>query len=262
MRFSIASRHVPEEGGTAAGRILYATCIGLLAEGHEIEVCSWGPTAPGRELPPWCVWRPMPDESRLVSRFRSLVRPRGEAGRIGWSPSPGTVAVADDPLSFAAVESADPSVVTFHYETALDTRAVGRRSLRDVQDRRMERRAARRASVVLAYSPRVAATVRGTFVPAAYPVPAEPLRPVEEPVAAIVSDWRWPPNALSLAWLLEAWREVRARVKHARLLLAGWGLQSVGASEGVEVVGAPRASIDVLARAAVMPFPCPDSSGP
>jgi glycosyltransferase involved in cell wall biosynthesis len=115
---------------------------------------------------------------------------------------------------------------------------------------------------VLAYSPRVAATVRGTFVPAAYPVPAEPLRPVEEPVAAIVSDWRWPPNALSLAWLLEAWREVRARVKHARLLLAGWGLQSVGASEGVEVVGAPRASIDVLARAAVMPFPCPDSSGP
>jgi glycosyltransferase involved in cell wall biosynthesis len=96
----------------------------------------------------------------------------------------------------------------------------------------------------------------------AYPVPDVPLDPVEEPVAAIVADWRWPPNALSLTWLLEAWAEVRARVKDARLLLAGWGLGAVGPGDGVEVLGVPAGSRDVLARASVMPFPCPDSSGP
>lgn len=264
MHFSVASRHFPDAEGTAAGRILYATCEGLLSEGHRVDVMSWGPEPPSRELPAWCAWRPLRPESGLPVRLRTIARPRSEAGRLGWEPAPGAVAVADDPPSFSAVEGSDRSVVTFHYLTRLDARAVGRVRAGQIQDQRGEWRAARRAAVVLAYSPRVARALsaRTTFVPAAYPLPAEPLELTPDPVAAIVSDWRWPPNALALGWLLEAWPEVRARVPAARLLLAGWGLERVAAGSGVEILGVPSRSVDVLARASVLAFPCPDSSGP
>jgi len=77
-----------------------------------------------------------------------------------------------------------------------------------VQDLRLERRAAREASTVLAYSERVAAAVGhgAVVVPAALRVPAEALPPVDEPVAGVIARWGWPPNKAMLRELLAACR--------------------------------------------------------
>jgi glycosyltransferase involved in cell wall biosynthesis len=173
--------------------------------------------------------------------------------------------VADDPASFPAVARTSRPAVTFHFLTRLDARATGRRQGADVQHRRMERTVVRRAATVLAYSPRVASAIghgRATFVPMALRMPDERLPPVDEPVAALVADWGWPPNRWALGVLLAAWPSVRDQVPAARLLLAGRGDPRVGTLAGVEVLGPVARSDDVLSRAAVMAFPCPPSSGP
>lgn len=265
MKFSVVSRHLPEPEGTAAGRILLATCEGLRSEGHDVELWSWGPEPPTAELPSWCTWRPLPGEHWIRTRLRALVRPRQDVVRAGWDPSPDVVAVGDDPVSFPAVAGSLRSVLTLHYATRLDVRAVGRTRLRDVQSIRGEAAAARRAAVTLAYSPRVVAAIgRGVFVPAAWPFPVERLVPAATPVAALLADWNWPPNRATLWQLLAAWPDVRSRVPDARLLLAGRGDLSslIAASDGVEILGTVARASDVLARAALVPFPCPETSGP
>ena len=157
------------------------------------------------------------------------------------------------------------AAVTFHYLTRFDAPAVGRRSARDVQDRRHEAFAARRAPAVLAFSERVGriAGDRARIVPIAYPVPPEPLAPVDEPVVLLLANWEWPPNVVALASMLEEWPRVRSLVPDARLLLAGWGSESLDVDvPGTELVGPVDRVADVLARAAVLAFPCPPSSGP
>jgi glycosyltransferase involved in cell wall biosynthesis len=185
---------------------------------------------------------------------------------MGWEPAPGAVAVADHVPSFPAVARFPRSVVNVHFRALTDARAVHRVVPGDVQTARCERRAGRRADLVLAYSSRVAAHLRkpATVVPIGYPTPRTEIAPVEAPVAALIADWSWPPNRLSLTWLLETWPIVRDRVPGARLLIAGRHLErrEVGALPGVEVVGAVSSSMEVLGRAAVVAFPCPPSSGP
>jgi glycosyltransferase involved in cell wall biosynthesis len=262
VKLAVVSYHLPEAEGTAAGRILLATCEGLLAEGHEVEVTSWRLGPPVGELPAWCTWKELPLASMARRRVRSLWRPRWEADALDWAPPPGAVVVADDPASFPAVARTAEPAVTFHFLTRLDARATGRRRGEDVQHARMERTVGRRAARVLAYSPRVVdALGRGTFVPMALRVPAR-LPLVDEPVAALVADWSWPPNRWALDRLLGAWPSVRARVPAARLLLAGPGDPPIGTIAGVEVLGRVARSEDVLSQAAALAFPCPPSSGP
>lgn len=264
MRFSVLSRHLPDPEGSAAGRILAATCEGLLQEGHEVAVCSWGPDAPTFTLPSWCEWRRVDAPTGAFRKVRTLLRPRGDALRAGWTPDSNAIAVADDPLSFAGVDGHPRSVVTLHYLTKLDSVAVGRRTASNVQDIRAEARAAKRARAVLAYSLRLVDVLPpgATFVPIAYPIPAEPLPFVEAPVAAVLADWRWRPNRVALNWLLEQWPRVRERISSAELLLAGRGLDGIASSGGVSVLGFVPSSRDVLARAAALAFPVPPSSGP
>jgi glycosyltransferase involved in cell wall biosynthesis len=270
VRLAIASYHLPDPAGSAAGRILDATARGLLELGHEVRVWSWRPDGEPRDLPGWCSWQPLPPPpSKLRVRARALVAPRSEIVRGGW-PFPdeewrsSAIAIADEFLSFPAVAGQPRTVLTLHYATRLDAAALGQRSAALVQEDRAQRRAARRAGLVLAYSPRVAdaAAAAALAVPAAYPVPPAPRRAVDHPTAAVLADWRWPPNRWALDRLLRAWPEVRTAVPSARLLLGGTGLDRVGAVAGVEVLGRVGASEDVLARAAALPFPCPPTSGP
>jgi glycosyltransferase involved in cell wall biosynthesis len=159
-----------------------------------------------------------------------------------------------------------PSVLTQHHLARLDCAATGRTELADRQDLRAQRRNARDADVVLAYSERVAWAlgVPAIPVPIAYDPPTEPLEPVDAPVGALVADWSWPPNQVALHTLLAAWPDVRELVPGARLLLAGRNFDqtAIGIVPGVEAVGSLDRSIDVLGRAAVLAFPCPASSGP
>ena len=263
MNIAIVSAHLPEPEGTAAGRVLLATAEGLLDLGHRVRVWSWRPAPPesGADLPSWCTWSPPRGSS---SRVRSVLSPRTESATSGFAPGDDEVVVADEFLSFAATASARCRVVTLHYSTSIDCRALGRRTAQDVQNLRAENRAVRAADLVLAYSPRVAgaALVPARFVPVAVPVPVGAVPPVEEPVAAVLADWTWPPNRAALDALLGAWPLVGDRVPGARLRLAGRGLEAVGQITGVEVLGTVRSSADVLAGAAVVPFPVPPTSGP
>src|SRR2546426_1008289 len=222
MRFAIVARQLPQREGTAPGRVLRAACEGLLDEGHDVALWCWSPAPPTEDLPSWCEWRPLPFEPAWRTRLRALRSPRADVVRGGWhADGADTVALADDIPSFAAVAGAPQSAVTFHYATAADAAALHRRSLRDLQDRRAERRAAAEAGVVLTYSQRAAAGANGRarFIPMPFAVPAAPVEPVEEPVAALLADWSWAPNRAALEALLRAWPAVRDRVAGARLLL-------------------------------------------
>jgi glycosyltransferase involved in cell wall biosynthesis len=251
VRVEILSRHLPAPEGTAAGRVLLATGEGLLLAGADLRVTSWSSEAPREPLPDWCTWRPLPDESRWRTRGRALLRPRADVVRLDWSPT--GLAVADDPLSAAALPR--NGIGTLHYATAIDVR---RPAPRDLQDLRAERRL-RRTHPVLAYSDRVADWAGGVPVPAALRIPAEPLPLVEQPVAALVADWRWAPNQVALRHLLAAWEQVD--LPGARLLLAGRGGSPVTAA-GVTWMGEIADAAEVLSQAALLVFPCPDTSGP
>lgn len=266
MKFSIVSWHVPQEHGTATGRTIWATCTGLRSLGVEVDVHAWGWHPPVGPIPKWCTWQPLPPEPWVRMKARALVHPRSDVVRSGWSPAPGSVALAYEPTSFAAVEPYGASAVVMHYSTKLDARALGRRSLWNVQELRTERRAARRADVGLAYSDRVAEQLNGELriVPIAYAPPEHSVTVTDEPVAAMLADWRWPPNQLALKWLLADWRRVTELVPNARLVLAGRGFtrSTVDLPPGVEAVGEFERSREILERTAVLAFPCPPTSGP
>ncbi len=266
MRFGLVTRVPPQREGGAPHRAVLALGDGLVAEGHDVECWAWGPEEPDEELPAWARWEPLPPDAAWRIRARALVRPRHGIRRAGWTPAPGAVALAEDPISYLAVDAAERSAVTFHYLTELDAPALRIPRPSDVQDWRAEHYAARRAKLVFAFSDRVARVARGRahVVPIAYPVPDEPLPPYERPVALLFANWMWPPNARALKWMLELWPEVRTRVTGAELVLAGWGLDAMGVNPGagVRVIGSVARSVDALAQASVLAFPCPPTSGP
>lgn len=268
MKISIVAYHVPDPEGTSAGRGLFALGSGLVALGHEVESWSWGSevTVP-KELAAWCRWQPLPEEPALRTRARALYRPRSDVVRAGWSPSLDDVALAEDPLSFPAIAAVPHSVVTFHYLTRLDIRSIGWPRSRHLQDLRAEARAARRAALVTGYSERVARALGSSAVPVPFPylVPDRPVRPVTDPVAVLLANWSWQPNRAALQSLLEAWPDVARRVTEARLLLAGRNFPDSFVADlphRVELVGPVSHVRDLYDRAAIVAFPCPDTSGP
>lgn len=259
---------LPHPDGTAAGRDLWAWCEGARTLGHEVDAWVWfvSRSSPEGSIPSWCRYEPFKPATGWRARSRNVWRPRNELAHSGWEPSPGAVAVADHYPSFAAVLPFERSVVTFHLRSLLDAWAVRHLSPTDVQVARAEWIASRRAGLSLAYSERVGRYL-GTeprIVPIAYPAPSEAVTPVEQPVAALIADWSWPPNQRSLRFLLGHWAEVRRRVSGARLLVAGRNLDAMrlGTEPGVELIGAVSKSIEVLGQAGVVAFPCPTSSGP
>jgi glycosyltransferase involved in cell wall biosynthesis len=266
VRFSIVSIVPPEMEGGPPHRALLALGEGLIAEGHDVDCWVWGPDEPAEELPSWARWERLPPESQLRTRLRALVRPRHDTTRMGWEPAPDAVALADMPVSYAAVHSSPRSAVTFHYLSRFDVPALRFPSGWDVQNLRSERHAARHAKIVFAYSERVGRIAKGRahVVPIAYPMPAEPLPLRDDPVALLLANWEWPPNARALKWMLELWPEVRAEVPGAELVLAGWGLDGMGVSpsDGVRLIGSVARSVDALGQASVFAFPCPPTSGP
>jgi glycosyltransferase involved in cell wall biosynthesis len=129
---------------------------------------------------------------------------------------------------------------------------------------RAEARAVARAGTVTAYSDRVAAAVGhgAVVVPIAYPIPPDPLPPAAGAVAACVADWAWPANRFALGVLLRCWPLVRERVPSASLLIAGPGLAPGSLGPGMTSFGPVGSSAEILARACVVVFPCPATSGP
>lgn len=261
----VVSRFLPDPAGSAGSRLLHGFLTGARATGRDVTLRSWWPgEPPAAGLPDWVRWDPPPAEPWLRMKARALLRPRGDALAARWDLPADAVALAEEVWSAAVVRRHPRAVTTVHYSTRLDAAALGGRTAAQAQDLRAERSAVRHATLATAYSPRVAAALGRHVqpVPCAMQLPAQVLPLVDAPVVACVADWRWAPNRTALARLLAAWPAVRAAVTGARLLLAGYGDAGVGSGGGVEVLGAVPDSTAVLARAALLVFPCPPTSGP
>jgi hypothetical protein len=261
---------VPDAQGTAVERGLWAWCEGARLLGHQVELWAWHARdmAQVNQLPEWCRFEPV--EICLSPMWRehlhSLMSPRSGLKRAGWKFPAGSVVVADGLCSGMAVLGMPRAVVDLHYCTSLEVRALRRITPAQVQDWRAERRLAKGSQLVFAYSERVGRALRAPFrvVPVSHPMPLPRLPLRDEPVAALLADWSWPPNKVVLSRLLALWPEVREAVPGARLLIGGRKLAvgSAGHVAGVSFVGEVADSSDLLSQAAVLPFPCPPSSGP
>lgn len=275
-RIALVSHHEPRHDGTAAGQALHALRTGLEDHGQRVTVHVWSFEPTPETLSHGTRWVTIDPGTALARRARALVAPRSDVAQHAWEEELGAadLVIADDPVSWPAVARARAvhgwtAVATVHYATRLDAAAVGRRALRDVQDRRAERAVARGAPRVHAFSSRVAAELAGhgdpgaiATVPIAFDPGAPPPPQVDQPVAALLADWDWPPNRVAAARLVRLWPAVRDRVPGARLRLAGRGDLSVGTAPGVEVTGPVPDAREFLAEAAAVVFPCPASSGP
>jgi hypothetical protein len=261
MRWLLVSEHLPEREGTATGRILRATVDGLLAEEQDVSVVSWTDRMPAEELPPWARHAPVHRGHSLLDHLTAIAKPRGASAALGLEPDEGTLHVAEEPLSYAAIATMRRRAVVVHFSSLLDARALGRVRPHDVQGHRADRRAVRGAHVVMPYSARVADAVgsRATPIPAAVDVPAGTLEIREEPRALLLAGWDWAPNRAALQELLACWDEVRAACPGAELVLAGRGAPDV---PGARVLGEVPRARDAFAEASVLAFPCPASSGP
>jgi glycosyltransferase involved in cell wall biosynthesis len=263
VKFAIATFHVPHPQGSSAGRQLWAVADALIAAGHDIEGWCWGPGFASLPMPQWCVWSPQPVGHGPAEHMRALLNPRSVSARGGWRPAhDDAVRWADDWASWPAVRQAGGrSVVTVHYDVAIDARVVGWTPAR-IQDRRAQHRAVRGATTVWALSDRVASRVGAVVVPPTLPIPVEPLPLRDEPSALLFADWSWPANVRALRQLLDAWSSVRERVPGAELVVAGRGSPDVGTAAGVRVIGEVASTVDAMSEAAVLAFPCPPTSGP
>ncbi len=266
-RVVIVSRHVPDTIGTAAGRALAALRSGLIAAGHRVTVHSWSPEPVTGAAAAGCHQHLVPSIRGPGGRLHALIAPRSDARRLEVDVSGYEVVLADDPLSWPAVQGDPDAIASVHHSFRLDAVAIGRRDAALVQDLRFERWVARRVvpGRLEVFSQRVAGAIGASgarIVPIAHAFPETPLAPVDAPVAALVANFAWGPNMVALDRLLTAWPTVRARVPAARLLLAGRGEPAVGTMSGVRWLGEVADSRDVLADACAVAFACPGSSGP
>lgn len=263
MKIEVVTWHLPHPDGTATGRHVFAIWDAARSLGHEVSAWCWGRVPAGLDPPEWVRCQEFHDPGGWRRKPATLVRPRTGLAAVGWRPSPDAVAWAEEPESFAAVESASRRGVTIYHSERLDAVALRRPRPAVVQSIRAERYVVRKADVAIAFSPRVArVTGVRNLCPVTLPIPRAPLDLIADPVAIMIADWGWPPNQAALHRLFGHWRDVRAVVPEATLLIAGRGLAAMDAPAGVELIGEVATPSDALRRAAVLAFPCPPTSGP
>lgn len=261
MRLVFVAHHLPHPQAQPAGRILYAVVEQLRELGHDATAWSWGDRFPELEPPAWCERRVAPAPARSLRRFpRTLLHPRQHLTEAGWRPPAGAVVIADNRDSAAAVPH--PHGVVLHHSVRLDAAATGQRGVGVWQERRAERHAVAAAGATAGLSDRVRLAVGADVsLPATMPMPTAVLPIVEAPVALLLADWSWPPNQVALNALLPDWPIVRAEVPGARLLIAGRQAPAVDLP-GVTVIGPVATTVEAMAQAGLLVFPCPPSSGP
>ena len=269
LDFAVVTGHLPHPGGSSLGREAFAWAEGLRALGHRVHAWVWDqePTEDGLEPPEWCSIAPRGQLGQSwQEHLYSLYKPHQYLAKWGWEPPAGSILIAADIPSAYALFRYRSQVATVQNRAVRDSLACHRLKRYYIQHSRAEGDVARRASVTLAYTERVARTLRGNIalVPFAYPLPPQPVAALDEPTAYLMADWTWEPNKKALRHLFEIWPHVRQEVPAARLLLAGALTPriKIGTVPGVEVLGRVKDSEEVLARASVLAFPCPASTGP
>jgi hypothetical protein len=264
VRIEVVTWHLPHPDGTATGRHVFAIWDAVRAMGHDVEAWCWGRVPAGLVPPEWVRCQEFRDPGGWRRKPATLVHPRAGIGEVGWRPSAGAVAWAEEPESYAAIASAERRGVTVYHSERLDALALRRPRPAVIQSMRAERRAVRGSGVAITFSSRVArVTGIENLCPVTLPIPPAPLDVVAAPNAVMIADWAWPPNQAALHRLFGHWKRVRAEISDATLLIAGRGLTTMAeVPAGVEVVGEVATASDALRRAAVLAFPCPPTSGP
>jgi hypothetical protein len=263
VKIEVVTWHLPHPDGTATGRHVFAVWDAVRGLGHEVSAWCWGRVPDGLEAPAWVRCQEFHDPGGWRRKPATLMRPRGGLAAVGWQPSADAVAWAEEPESYAAIESAAKRGVTIYHSERIDAIALRRPRPDVLQSIRAERHVVRNAGVAITFSPRVArATGIHELCPVTLPIPPAPLDLVADPVAVMIADWAWPPNQAALHRLLGYWKVVSEAVPGAALLIAGRGLTDLDVPRGVELVGEVATPSDALRRAAVLAFPCPPTSGP
>lgn len=270
LEFAVVTGHLPHPEGSSLGREAFAWAEGLRALGHRVHAWVWDhqPIEDDLEPPEWCSITPGGHQlgQTWQDHLSSVFKPHQYLARWDWEPPAGSILIAADIPSAYALFRYGSQVATVQNRAMRDALACHRLKRYYVQHSRAERDVARRATVTLAYTERVARTLRGNMalVPFAHPLPPEPLPPLDEPTAYLMADWTWEPNKSALRYLLRVWPLVTQHVPGARLILAGalTPRLGIGALPTVEVLDRVGESSEVLSRASVLAFPCPASTGP
>jgi glycosyltransferase involved in cell wall biosynthesis len=277
----------PELEGGAAARCAVGLLRGLQAHGVECKaLVDVAPTVPVTSAPGLAVEVVrVPPHSYLRSRLERTCRPWAlyrsnlleERLRAGAAEA--DIVHFFDVTTASALRVRDtPSLVQVHFLTLRDrqTASVRTKHGRDgLESLRIERRAVRRTSWLLANSPEVArplATVAPRADVTVAPLALDPAHykaqaQLDAPVAGLIGTALWPPTANAVRRLLRSvWPMVLQQRPDARLLLAGKGMErsafaDVAEVPGVQWRGTVASAGDFLRELGVLLYPLSFGSG-
>lgn len=288
MRVLVVLAQKPMVEGTAAAKCAAGFLRGLQLEGVELKVlaASFGyPLTMPPDLDLEIIGAPRP--RTWSERWQRVRVPRGHLGRGRFAARARELAQHVDVVHLDELESAAarpdvavPAALHLHFLIGRD-RGMGvpwRRSALDwIEIRAAERRAARRNPWLIANSPEVAAELHSLsprsevrLIPLALDANAYPIAaPLEEPVAGLIGTGDWGPTDEAVRRLVSrVWPRVRRLVPHARLRLAGRGMELAhyarvpGATEPhLEWLGSVDSARDFVADLGVLLYPLSRGSG-
>jgi glycosyltransferase involved in cell wall biosynthesis len=279
--------YAPELEGGAAARCAVGLLQGLQAHGVDCEALVGAQSARSAEVPRDLSVEivQMPESSRMRARADRLLSPGAAFTRAPLAERLHAIAAEVDVVHLFDTSAASavrlverPTAVQLHYWTTRDQDSVwplskaGRSALELL---RLERRAVKRASWLLANSAEVAEPLAKLaphadvtlaplgLDPSHYGEPAA----LEQPVAGLIGSATWAPTANAVRRLLtHVWPLVRERMPEARLLLAGRQMERARFPElpdvpGVQWRGAVPSASCFLRELGVLLYPLASGSG-
>jgi glycosyltransferase involved in cell wall biosynthesis len=282
MRVLVVLAQPPLPQGGAAGRCAWALLQGLRSHGLDVRAIAARRPDASRETPSdrsiEVIDVPAYGSS-LGERLQRLRMPRSELSGTFAEHVQAAAADADvvhlDELesSWCAVADRSPSVLHLHYLVEED-RGPGppwtRSFFRYYEEVRAERLTAKRHPDLVANSPRVADLLRKLAPRARVTVVPLGLDPAQyrrapldgPPEAGLIGTLDWPPTMGAVRTLLsETWPAVHRNVRHARLVLAGRGMEQLAVQGGVEAIGPVGSSADFFDELSLLLYPIRRGSG-
>jgi glycosyltransferase involved in cell wall biosynthesis len=286
MKVLVVLTQPPLPEGGANSRCAVGLLRGLLAHGVDVRAIAarqWfaPPGEPPDDLPVEVFDVPS-EPPGWRARFLRVRQPRGELARGEFglrvrerATDADIVHLEETETAWCDVAVSTPSLVHIHYLVRRDRslRRAWTREFRDTVELDLAERAAmRRHRHLVASSPLVAAELRRRAAHAEVvhaPLSLDPRyydqAPLDQPVAGLIGQGRWPPTrAAMLRLLTRVWPLVLREHSGARLLVAGRGLEFLRTRElgpGVELIGEVPSGADFIRSLAILLFPLPRGSG-
>jgi glycosyltransferase involved in cell wall biosynthesis len=288
LRVLVVLPHPPLPEGSAAARCAIGLLRGLAAYDLQLQALAANLGSASLDaLPPDLPTEVIPIEIPSVWQARRdrLLHPNGLLRRGAFAARLRDLAGAADIVHFVEPQAAvtmqlvdRPSLAQIHFLTRRDRKITWpwRREMRTtIELLRAERRVCRGTRWLLANSAEVAAEL-GRTAPHAHvgiaPLALDPSfyvprASLQDPVVGLIGTARWSPTRNAVERLLsDVWPRVRERSPHARLLLAGQGMEREAFSHlpehpGVQWRGAVPSATAFLRELGVVLYPLTEGSG-